>query len=158
MGTVGREQALRKHDREHQPVIRAYTPADLEAIQALYVENFPGYTLRALLERLRTCRTWVYIQSHPIAPDSIIGYVITEGNYLSQICVHADHRGQGIGSELLRHAERVCKPHNSMWLQCLADNPAKALYERNGYTVTHIDPNMYGPGHPGVSMTKALSA
>jgi ribosomal protein S18 acetylase RimI-like enzyme len=143
-------------------VIRAYTPADLEAIQALYQSCFPGYTVPALIKRLASCRAWVSVNDcKGTGWGQVTGYVILniEQAYIEQLAVHASHRGQGVGTKLLKTAHKAARHTNdTVRLQVLCTNPARRLYRRMGYRSTSHDPHMYGIGHPGVSMTKVFKS
>lgn len=53
-------------------------------------------------------------------------------NYLVYAAVHGDHRGKGIGTELLKRS--IEKAQGDVALHVEYDNPAKRLYERIGFT------------------------
>lgn len=52
-------------------------------------------------------------------------------NYLVYAAVHGDHRGRGIGTELIKRA--IAKADGDVALHVEYDNPAKKLYERIGF-------------------------
>jgi ribosomal protein S18 acetylase RimI-like enzyme len=61
---------------------------------------------------------------------------------LSDISVHPDLRSRGIGSQLMKHAERLVaqRGHRQVGLSVALDNPrARALYERMGYRNSGLD-------------------
>ena len=61
----------------------------------------------------------------------------TDGKYiLGRLCVLREYRGRGLGSELLKAAEKAAKDKgaNSLWLH--SQLHAKDFYSRLGYTVS----------------------
>jgi GNAT superfamily N-acetyltransferase len=142
------------------PPIREYRPdTDHAAVLRIYREAFPGYTVPALTKRLASCRAWVSVNDcKGTGWGQVTGYVMLTDNYLEQIAVHASHRGQGVGTKLLKTAHMAARHTNdTVRLQVMCTNPARRLYRRMGYRATSHDPNMYGIGHPGVSMTLSFT-
>jgi ribosomal protein S18 acetylase RimI-like enzyme len=86
------------------------------------------------------------------------------GRNLTELHVHPDHRGRGIGGDLLRaveeHARREGAAHVS--LTTASTNPARRLYERHGFEVVRErSGRRYArlTGIPGrVMMLKALDS
>ncbi|UPM43765.1 GNAT family N-acetyltransferase [Halocatena salina] len=63
----------------------------------------------------------------------------TEDAQLSRFGVHETYKGEGIGSELLAHAERRAsdRGHTTIWLTTPEDHPyLPAFYRRRGYEKT----------------------
>ncbi|MCP4417571.1 MAG: GNAT family N-acetyltransferase [Chloroflexi bacterium] len=56
---------------------------------------------------------------------------------IAELHVSLSHRGQGIGSRLLNYAEQDARAtgYTKMALQTWTSNPARNLYERNGFTI-----------------------
>merc|ERR1712129_674712 len=57
--------------------------------------------------------------------------------YLEQIGVSEKARGKGVGKKLMRWAEDTARSLGAQFisLEVMSTNPAKALYEREGYVV-----------------------
>lgn len=58
-------------------------------------------------------------------------------NILVYITVHEDQRGKGFGGELVEKTLKVCE--GDIALHVDFDNPAKRLYERNGFKAKYIE-------------------
>tara|TARA_B110000503_G_C7149757_1_gene414613 strand:- start:1182 stop:1745 length:564 start_codon:yes stop_codon:yes gene_type:complete len=58
-------------------------------------------------------------------------------NILVYIAVHADHRGKGIGKELMKNAIKLTK--GDMALHVESDNPAVFLYEKMGFENKYLE-------------------
>lgn len=50
---------------------------------------------------------------------------------LSSFAIHPEYQGQGYGGQMLQHA--ITKSELPIWLRVHRDNPACALYLRNGF-------------------------
>ncbi|MEO5910563.1 MAG: GNAT family N-acetyltransferase [Pelobium sp.] len=81
-----------------------------------------------------------------IENDEIIGAVVINEtgmngyipeNILVYIAVHENQRGKGMGSQLMKKAIENAK--GSIALHVEADNPAKKLYERLGFTNKYLE-------------------
>jgi GNAT superfamily N-acetyltransferase len=123
--------------------IDAYTPDLAEELVHLWRESkraaladyhephdFAGF-LKFLQE--------VLVPTHliQVARDStsgqLLGFVAVRGEELSQLYIHKDHLGQGIGSALLN----LAKKQSSGKLRAYTfqrNIPAKQFYERHGFT------------------------
>lgn len=129
------------------------------AVEEIYAACFPPpFTYDMLNTRIVDKKSKTFIATNN---DLVVGYVITalkEGNpYLTQVGVHKDYRGAGIGTELIRAAES-CYPSGSlMWLETEVNNPAQKLYFDLGYRVRGFCKNLYGVGKDGIAMYKILT-
>jgi N-acetylglutamate synthase-like GNAT family acetyltransferase len=139
-------------------VIRAYTPADLEACRALWAEltehhrqiyedptiggEQPGLAFDAHLARVGPDRVWV-----AEVDSTIYGFVglIVEGDEgeVEPIVVTAAHRGTGIGRMLLT---RVLEEAKALKLRFLGMKPVarnrdaiKFFYEAGFQALGHVD-------------------
>ncbi|MDT9702679.1 GNAT family N-acetyltransferase, partial [Streptomyces sp. P17] len=75
------------------------------------------------------------------AENEIVGAVVVNEtgmksyipeNILVYIATHAQHRGKGLGKQLMQHV--IDTAHGSIALHVEPDNPAKHLYEKLGFT------------------------
>lgn len=81
------------------------------------------------------------------------------GQTMFDIVVSSDHRGKGIGSFLISHAEKYAKRVLRASLMCLdvfEGNPAARLYERLGYQEGGFIPNYLKDGRGKTTMYKHL--
>ena len=58
-------------------------------------------------------------------------------NILVYIAVHGDQRGKGVGKALMENALKLCKGDVALHVE--ADNPAKYLYEKVGFTNPYLE-------------------
>jgi len=58
-------------------------------------------------------------------------------NILVYIAVHSDHRGKGIGKSLLKKAVGMAKGNIALHVE--PENPARKLYEQNGFTNKYLE-------------------
>ena len=86
-------------------------------------------------------------------------YVLDEG-YISNVAADPACRRQGVGGALLEELERRCRALGLafMTLEVRASNlPARALYEKNGFSQVGIRKNYYEkPREDAILMTKNL--
>lgn len=101
-----------------------------------------------------------------IKPDGIVGYVIvlfsraTAHARVYSIAVAAEHRGLGLGSRLLREAEKTAQAAGciSMRLEVRRDNePALSLYQTHGYHTFGLIQDYYEDHEPAVRLEKSLT-
>lgn len=107
-------------------------------------------TLRSIFERdeiLLVCR--------PTASESPIGLawlietrILDQGAYLRLLLVNPDHHGRGVGARLLQAGEaRVRATSKHLYMFVTRDNDAaRRFYERHGYRLVGILPNLVRPG------------
>ena len=60
-----------------------------------------------------------------------------KGVHLVELQVDPDHRNEGLGAQLLAEVERIARDRGAATLSLTTsiDNPARRLYERNGFVV-----------------------
>jgi len=69
-----------------------------------------------------------------MADDRLVGFIAANRESISQLYVHVDHQGRGIGSQLLAWAKE--QSAGRLWLYTLAkNNGAQRFYERRGFQV-----------------------
>ncbi len=76
------------------------------------------------------------IKGAVIINETGMGGYIPE-NILVYIAVHHDQRGKGVGKELMKNALKLCKGDVALHVE--ADNPAKFLYEKVGFTNPYLE-------------------
>jgi ribosomal protein S18 acetylase RimI-like enzyme len=76
--------------------------------------------------------------------------------YIQSVCVAPDHRGKGVGSELLGFAERRILRETPNVFMCVSSfNPdAHRLYERLGYVTVGELPDYIVKGHSEILLRK----
>ena len=96
---------------------------------------------------------------------SAVGFVIINMNgafsgYIQTVCIAPDHRGKGIGSQLINFAEeRILRESPNIFL-CLSafNQEAKRLYERLGYQVIGELPDYLVTGYAEILMRKTIAS
>ena len=94
--------------------------------------------------------------------DRVVGFaVVVHGPTarLDAIAVTAEHRGTGVGRQLLAGAERVAKRNGAarMTLATAETNLAALdLFLRSGYRITRRLPRYYSRGQDALEMSKKL--
>jgi len=129
------------------------TLADLETLLAMmrhlqhddpWSEPFHEPTLRTNLAELITNPIYgvAYIVREQAAPR---GYLVIcfeysleyrgKGAWIDELFVEAEHRGKGIGTQLLDLAEQASRDHHAKFLHLEVNhgNPAIELYRRRGF-------------------------
>jgi len=118
--------------------------------------------------------TYVFLYNLSNNPDGflvaevsgrVVGYIIfetrpwlNEGHIVS-IAVHPDHRRRGIGTILMKEAERRIaeRGYDVVRLEVRESNfGARRFYERLGYEVERREPGYYSDGETAVIMVKRL--
>lgn len=85
-------------------------------------------------ESLRTGRSTLLVALRDDAPVGVAQLVHREIPEVCNVGVPEEHRGQGVGTALMREAERRAQPAGRLQLGVGVDNPrARRLYERLGY-------------------------
>jgi ribosomal-protein-alanine N-acetyltransferase len=129
-------------------VIRAATPADLDAIHEIERHSFAAPWPRATFEGELTrahARLDVAVQAH-----RIIGFcnywLVVDELHIHAIAAHPDLRRTGIGAALLAHmlaAGRAASCATATLEVRRTNAPAIALYQRAGFHTVHIRPRYY---------------
>jgi [ribosomal protein S18]-alanine N-acetyltransferase len=131
---------------------------ELPAVARLQRRAFPprlAYTLStlALLWALPWVRLLVARRDGTIV-GCIIGDRTLDGGRVINLAVDPDMRRQGIGTALMRAAERAL-PGGDMTLMVQAENnAAQALYRSLGYVAESKAAHYYGPSRAGLRMLK----
>ncbi|WP_265111848.1 GNAT family N-acetyltransferase [Halosolutus halophilus] len=139
-------------------VIRGATVADAEALAAVYRSAYSenqrlGFPTKAASATSETVEEWVEDSRLFVAQlhDEIVGGVRLEVTNddrvkLSRLAVHEEWKGEGIGSELLDHAETEVREwgHSTVWLTTPEEHPyLPDLYRNRGYEKTAPYPLEY---------------
>ena len=80
--------------------------------------------------------------------------------YLQSICVTADHRGQGLGTELMAFVEeRIFREFPNVFLCVSSFNPrARQLYERLGYAAIGELKDYIARGYSEILLRKTIGS
>ena len=131
-------------------MIRAAAPADVNAIIALSLkvtlENYPQFlgedAVKAFIATGAVAqyatdtleRTFVFELE-----GEIIGVATLNANEVEQMLVNTAYHRQGIGAQLLHHAEGLLfQQYNPLILKTFPNNEsAIAFYQRNGWQIEH---------------------
>ncbi|MGE0766190.1 MAG: GNAT family N-acetyltransferase [Hyphomicrobiaceae bacterium] len=147
-------------------VTRRATPADAGLVRALTRSAYAKWVAVVGREpRPMTADYETAVVAHSIDLIEEGGVVVAliemkaEADHLLivNIAVHPDRHGQGLGSRLLRHAERVARDLGLPELRLYTNakmEPNVALYESRGYSVTSYA--AAGPLGIAVNMAKRL--
>jgi len=92
------------------------------------IESFGGFTM--LLHDDEKLKGVVVINQTGMG-----GYI--PENILVYIAVHKDHRGEGLGSKLMKEVVDYTKGDIALHVE--ANNPAKRLYEKFGFTNPYLE-------------------
>lgn len=92
------------------------------------IESFGGFTL--LLEEDNQIKGAVVINQTGMG-----GYI--PENILVYIAIHLDHRGEGLGKQLMTKAIEQAKGDIALHVE--ANNPARFLYEKLGFTNPYLE-------------------
>jgi ribosomal-protein-alanine N-acetyltransferase len=137
---------------------------DAKTCAEMMAGSEPWITLRRgyneLYEILTDSSREVYLAKRK---DTIVGFIILElsgtlKGYIKSVCVHPEHRGEEIGSTLMRYAEeRIFSEAPNVFLLVSSFNQgARRLYRRLGYTEVGELEDYVIRGHSEVLMRKTL--
>lgn len=143
---------------ELAPAVRADLPAIDLIERSSFVEARPLSTFADELER-SIARLVVAKIGGQVSGYCNYWLVLEEASLLS-IAVHPDRRGRGIAHALLTHmlAEATGAGCQRVILEVRRSNqPALALYQRQGFTVSYQRRAYYGDGEDALVMTRDLA-
>jgi ribosomal protein S18 acetylase RimI-like enzyme len=146
-------------------VARLETEAEAEACARLMATSEPwltlGRTYEASLAIIRDPTREVFVLRDP--QQRLAGFVIlcltgAFVGYIQTICIHADRRGQGLGSRLLEFAERRILSRFPNVFMCVSsfNHDARRLYERLGYRVVGELTDYIVAGHSEILLRKTV--
>ena len=135
----------------------ARTCARLMAGSEPWVTLGRGY--EASLEVIQDATREVYLARQG---GEIVGFLIlcmtgAFVGYIQTVCIHPDHRGQGLGARLVDFAEdRILRESPNVFM-CVSsfNRGAQRLYQRLGYTVVGELTDYIVPGHSEILLRKA---
>lgn len=102
--------------------------AILKCLEFVFDKNRGGLIILALEEE-------EILGAVVINYTGMAGYI--PENILVYIAVHGDHRGKGIGKELMKNAIKLTR--GAIALHVEPENPAKFLYESLGFTNKYLE-------------------
>ncbi len=133
-------------------VIRPFKAADVDAICVIETHTQHARWTRTAIEQEVSTKssslilTAILPDKSNSAPERAVGYVcfriLWEDIYILKVGVHPDFRGRGIGTELMRHAERRGRTEGaSRAVLEVADSniPAVNLYRKLGFEFAKKD-------------------
>lgn len=130
-------------------LILPMTPEDVDAIVEIEKLSFSTpWSRSALLGELRYPRQAVYLVAR--VKGRIVGYVgmwtVANEGHITNIAVHPDYRGQGVGTRLLSFLIAVAESReiDALTLEVRLSNiRARRLYERMGFVASGIRTGYY---------------
>jgi [ribosomal protein S18]-alanine N-acetyltransferase len=141
-------------------VIRAATPADLQALAAVesavyHPVIYPGFFFRQSID------LWPGLLQVAEMEGAVVGYVLcapalTPGEaWILSAGVDPRHRGRGIGRSLVEAALASLSTYDRVRLTVSPDNQvAIRLYERLGFSGAEVHPDHFGAGQPRLLMER----
>jgi putative acetyltransferase len=132
--------------------IRAFTPADAEAIAALTLAAIRQTALRAYSPEQVAAWSARYSPARLLesaargdvilvaadADDRPAAYTVLEADgHLDMLFCHPDHTGHGLGLRLLNEAEEAARPLGAERLYTEASELARSVFARAGYALLH---------------------
>ena len=138
---------------------------DAAQCAALMVASEPWLTLGVSMATARAVVTDARKEAYVARDDGrVTGFVIIDmrgllAGYIQTLCVRADRRREGIGSELIRFAEtRIFRDSPNVFI-CVSsfNHDARRLYERLGFEVVGTLREFVVPGHDELLLRKTRS-
>jgi GNAT superfamily N-acetyltransferase len=131
------------------PILRPATPADIDAIAAVFHEGWhdvhpgrvpDGLTERRTPEAFHERVTQRVVETHEttvaVVDGTVAGFVMVAGDEAEQVYVGRAFRGSGVAALLLTEAERQIATggHDLAWLVVVRGNErAQAFYAKQGW-------------------------
>ena len=145
-------------------VVRRATKDDVDSLYALELQFGDEAMSRSSLKRHVTNENAVMVLTEEAGTVTAYALCLLRKNSkkarLYSICVDMNHRGKGLGRELLEEVEYVCEHRGCthVTLEVSADNvTAKNLYETAGYVRFGLYPAYYSDGSDALRMRKKLT-
>lgn len=141
-----------------------YMPAswrDLSDLRQLENLCFPRDAW-PLLDMIGTLTLPGVVRFKAVKKDQVVGFVagdikkIQGTGWIATICVHPDHRGQGIGWQLLDMCEQAMGMPRIKLSVRASNHTAISIYQRNGYRTVDRWPRYYRGGEDALVMEKML--
>jgi ribosomal-protein-alanine N-acetyltransferase len=147
-------------------LMRGMRWTDIPAVHAIEQDAFPdtAWSIETFWSELaavpETRRYWV-AEAH----GEVVGYagllVAAPESDIQTIAVASEHRGQGMGTQLLTAAMEAARDRGCghLMLEVAADNAsARRLYERHGFETLAKRSNYYGRGRDALVMRARLTS
>ncbi len=129
-------------------VIRHLSEKDIEGIVEVEEICFPTpWSKNAFQKELenKLARYMIVEMENKIVAYGGIWFIVDEG-HITNIAVHPEYRGLGLGNEIVEALVKECKKNNiiSMTLEVRASNHvAQNLYKKYGFKLAGIRPEYY---------------
>lgn len=150
----------------HLRVRRAHATKDLDAIVELEQAAFQDYrqaSLGSLRRSLTSAHQSFWVIDFPGVPGKLAGLLVLwhfpKTWRVYDIATHPEARGQGIGTELMQHAESLARKAGATRMSLEAEEQDARLvawYVHQGYTVVDRLEAFYHNGCSALRLTKHL--
>lgn len=145
--------------------VRQATRADLLSVFRIEKRSFAQPWPYAAFERFLGNRGFLIAERRD--DDEVVGFVVADVvsdhgaplGHIKDIAVDPDHRGQGIGRQLLERGLSILALEGAtrVKLEVRRSNEAAVrLYRRFGFETQHVHPNYYDDGEDALVMVRAL--
>ena len=150
-------------------IIREFRSEDAAFVSELIVENLKTVNIRDYSEELvnalasyknpqqlwesaRKCDAFVAMEN-----STVLGVAMLDGNKITNVFVHTQRQGSGIGRSLIAHIERLARERSLSRLVVDSSITAAGFYTRCGYqTVKRLDKPFRGIKNIVFEMVKVL--
>lgn len=139
------------------PAIVPVTWRDLGDVAAIQHESFrPSLAYKrwmlAFFHIMPGVKFWVSTHNG-VVTGSMIADVNRGNTRILNIAVHPDHRGQGVGTALMRTAIEAWPTQKVVLMVEEHNTAAQRLYTQLGFDRSGYHAAYYGQGRPGIEMT-----
>lgn len=143
---------------------RRATLRDLPAVRALEAAAFQPYrraSAASLRRSLTSRRQSVWVLEGPHGIDAFL--VLWHHPHrlrVYDIATRPERQGQGLGSLLMQHAQRLAQTNGCTWLSLEADPKEPGLvpwYEKQGFQKTKRLPGYYKNGNAAIRLVKRVN-